>query len=58
MDDRLRSTQWRAYLVGAVALPLIVSALAERSADAIEARKTPALDWQWDKTAAPTRVSS
>ena len=41
-----------------VALPLIVSALAERSADAIEARKTPALDWQWDKTAAPTRVSS
>ncbi len=32
-----------------IGLPLIVSALAERSADAIAARKLPTLDWEWQK---------
>jgi deoxyhypusine synthase len=32
-----------------VALPLIVSALAEGSKEAIASRKLPALDWEWEK---------
>lgn len=32
-----------------IGLPLVVSALAERSADAIASRKLPTLDWEWRK---------
>ena len=37
------------YVEATIALPLIVSALAEGARDAIASRKTPALDWQWEK---------
>ncbi len=37
-----------------VALPLIVSALAEGSRDAIKARQRPELDWEWEKSRAPS----
>ncbi len=35
-----------------VALPLLVSALAEGSGEAIKGRRRPALDWNWQKAAA------
>ena len=37
------------YAEATIALPLIVSALAEGSKDAIAARRQPALDWEWEK---------
>lgn len=37
------------YAEATIALPLIVSALAEGSAGAIRARRLPALDWDWQK---------
>lgn len=37
------------YAEATIALPLIVSALAERSKDAVGGRKLPALDWDWQK---------
>ena len=36
-----------AYVEATIGMPLIVSALAERSADAIKARKLPELNWDW-----------
>ncbi|MEX0799670.1 MAG: deoxyhypusine synthase family protein [Dehalococcoidia bacterium] len=38
-----------AHVDATIGMPLIVSALAERSQDAIAARKLPALDWEYDK---------
>ncbi len=35
------------YAEATIALPLIVSALAERAGDASAARQRPALDWEW-----------
>ena len=40
------------YAEATIALPLVVSALAEGSREAIAARKLPALDWQWEKAEA------
>jgi deoxyhypusine synthase len=37
------------YAEATIGMPLIVSALAEGSADAIESRKLPDLDWEWQK---------
>ena len=37
------------YAEATIGMPLIVSALADRSADAIKARKHPELDWDWQK---------
>jgi deoxyhypusine synthase len=38
------------YAEATIGMPLIVSALADRSADAIKARKLPNLDWDWQKS--------
>jgi len=40
------------YAEATIALPLMVSALAEGSKEAIAARKLPVLDWEWAKLAA------
>jgi deoxyhypusine synthase len=40
------------YAEATIALPLIVSALAEGSREAIAARSLPALDWEWEKAEA------
>ena len=37
------------YAEATIGMPLIVTSLAERSADAIRSRKLPALDWDWQK---------
>ena len=37
------------YAEATIGMPLIVSALAESSADAIKSRKLPELDWEWQK---------
>ncbi len=37
------------YAEATIALPLIVSALAESAKDAIESRKRPELDWDWQR---------
>ena len=37
------------YAEATIALPLIVSALADGSRDAIAARQLPVLDWEWEK---------
>jgi len=39
------------YAEATIALPLIVSALAEGAKDAIASRQLPALDWQWENAA-------
>src|SRR3990170_7681712 len=41
-----------AYVEATIALPLVVSALADGSREAIATRKLPALDWQWEKAEA------
>jgi deoxyhypusine synthase len=38
------------YAEATIGMPLIVSALADRSADAIKSRTLPALEWEWEKT--------
>ncbi len=38
------------YAEATIALPLIVSALAEGSAEAMRTRRLPHLDWEWQKT--------
>ena len=37
------------YAEATIAMPLIVSALAESARDAIDSRKLPVLDWEWEK---------